>query len=145
MQEIRKIINNNDNILTQPITTEELVQTIHNSAKGKATGDDYIPIELIQAIINNENVQKYLTKTYNNIITTNTFPKGWKKGLLFTIYKSGCPFSPKNYRPITLLNSSYKIFSSIITNRLVSFIEEAGIISHSQGGFCRNKTTWNKI
>ena len=145
MQEIKNIINKNDNALTEPITEDELTNTVKNMQEGKATGDDYIPTELIQAIIDNENVQKYLTKAYNHILTTNTFPKKWKKGLLFTIFKNRCSFSPKNYRPITLLNSSYKIFSSIITNRLVNFIEDTGIISHSQGGFRRNKPTWNKI
>jgi len=72
-------------------------------------------------------------------------PKSWKTSSIFTIYKNGSPFDPKNYRPIMLQNSIYKLFSIVINKRLSEFLETNNVLSDSQGGFRKNKSTWNKI
>ena len=51
-------------------------------------------------------------------VTSNEMPTEWKQGLITLISKSGCAELIKNYRPITLLNSIYKIWATVINNRL---------------------------
>ena len=46
------------------------------------------------------------------------------------VYKKGNPTQPKNWRPITLLNTDYKILTNILINRLKSVTPS--LIEHSQ-------------
>ena len=45
-------------------------------------------------------------------------PEEWKHRVITLIYKIGCAKPIKNYRPITLLNSIYKIWATIMTSGL---------------------------
>ena len=49
------------------------------------------------------------------------------------MYKKGDARDPRNYRPITLLQSDYKILAKVLTNRLSKVI--GNIISENQLGF----------
>lgn len=49
----------------------------------------------------------------------------------------------KNYRGISLLNSSYKILSTILRNRIKSYLHE--IIGDYQAGFMTGKSTLDQI
>jgi len=54
-------------------------------------------------------------------------------------YKKGDKLECKNYRGITLLNNTYKIFSSILNERLKIVTEKI------MCGFCQNKSTIDQI
>ena len=58
-----------------------------------------------------------------------------KKINIYTIYKKQNPNNPLNYRPIALLSTTYKIYSSLITKRLSDFLEDNHCLSEMQGGF----------
>jgi len=49
-------------------------------------------------------------------------PESWKMSVLCPVYKKGDKTNPKNYRGISLLNTSYKILSNFLINRLKPFI-----------------------
>ena len=51
-------------------------------------------------------------------VARNENPDGRKQGAIAVIFKSGCVELVKNYRPITLLKSIYKIWDAVITNGL---------------------------
>jgi len=58
--------------------------------------------------------------------------------VLCPVYKKGDKMDPKNYRGISLLNTSYKILSNLLLNRLKPFIKE--IIGEYQAGFMVGKS-----
>jgi hypothetical protein len=47
-----------------------------------------------------------------------------KRGLVVCIPKKTVPTQPADYRPITFLNTEYKILARIIANRLRTILEE---------------------
>mgnify|MGYP006168054549 CR=1 FL=1 len=55
------------------------------------------------------------------------------EGLITLLYKKGSPREIRNYRPITLLNSDYKIFTKILAYRMNPKLDS--IISAAQLGF----------
>ena len=56
-----------------------------------------------------------------------------RQGGIVLIYKKKDPTEIRNYRPITLLNSDYKIRTTILADRLKNICEAA--ISKQQKGF----------
>ena len=58
----------------------------------------------------------------------------WSEGLIVPIHKSGSINDPSNYRGISLINIMYKIFSGIITEKLINYAEDSGLIDEAQAG-----------
>jgi len=67
----------------------------------------------------------------------------WTEGIISPIYKKGNRMIHSNYRPITLLNVVYKIFSILINNRLSKIVQSK--LEGSQMGFRPNRSTVDNI
>jgi hypothetical protein len=61
------------------------------------------------------------------------FPSSVVRGLITLIHKGGDRLPLGNYRPITLLNTTYKIYAKLLQRRLQPVLVE--IISHDQSAF----------
>lgn len=73
-----------------------------------------------------------------------TFPPTMKQGIITLIPKPDKdPKILDNFRPITLLNTDYKIVTLIYANRLKIFLHK--IISDSQSGFMKGRSIHNNI
>ena len=55
---------------------------------------------------------------FNLILETGDIPSTFKKALIVVLYKKGDRSECKNYRPISLLSHVYKLFMTIIGNRI---------------------------
>jgi hypothetical protein len=66
-------------------------------------------------------------------------PEEWKKSIIVPLYKKGDKTDCSNYRGISLLPTTYKVFSNILLSRLTAYAEE--INGDHQHGFRRNKST----
>jgi hypothetical protein len=65
--------------------------------------------------------RKMERKIYNLIIKIwedEQMPMDWEEGIIYPIYKKGDRSVCSNYRGIKLLNVTYKIFTSLLHNRL---------------------------
>uniref|UniRef100_A0A8D0E7E3 ribonuclease H n=1 Tax=Salvator merianae TaxID=96440 RepID=A0A8D0E7E3_SALMN len=70
----------------------------------------------------------------NDILDNGKIPESWEKAFITLIPKEGQDLtSPKNYRPISLLNNDYKVFASIMATRLKQVLQE--FIHQDQAGF----------
>ena len=64
------------------------------------------------------------------------FPAEWKDGTTILIHKKGSASDPSNFRPITLEPVLYKVLTSLIRNRIFTFmLENKFIESNIQKGF----------
>lgn len=84
---------------------------IQNPKSSKAPGENTITAELLK----NADKECQL-RIYNLILKiwqSETMPEKWKKGLIVPIHKKGSRSECANYRPITLLNVTYKLLSTI--------------------------------
>jgi len=67
----------------------------------------------------------------------------WSEGILCPLYKIGDRKQCSNYRGISLLNITYKIFAILLYNQLSKLIEPE--IRNYQIGFRPNRSTINNI
>jgi sorting nexin-29 len=72
-----------------------------------------------------------------------TLPTEWIEGIICPIYKKAARMICSNYRPITLLNVAYKIFSILINNRLSKIVDSK--LEDCQMEFRPNRSTIDNI
>ncbi|GFV58518.1 RNA-directed DNA polymerase from mobile element jockey [Trichonephila clavipes] len=100
--------------LTSPLEVRGIIKKLPNR---KSPGPDQIPnIALIYLPIN---AITHLTKIYNRCLINCHFPTQWKIANVVMLSKPNQdPKFSQNHRPISLLNTTAKIFKRIILNRI---------------------------
>lgn len=114
-----------------PITENEVRKAIRALPRRKAPGPDGIHNEFY--INNEEAVAPLLTQALNEIHRYGLLPDSFLQGEITYIYKKKDPHDIRNYRPITLLNTDYKILTRILTKRIEKGMRE--FVSAEQNGF----------
>ena len=140
-----KLQSANSSQLLAEISEEELRKAIMAQSNKKQPGPDRIQNEIWKLLANNVDFILVFSVILSACMSHSTTPKAWNHNIIYLIYKDGDPADATNYRPIALLNTSYKIFTYIINKRLSRFLETNDIFSNMQGGFRQGKTTYTKI
>ena len=81
-----------------------------------------------------------LTYLFQFMIMSKTIPDVWKKSIIVPIPKILSSSNPIDYRPISLLCCTSKIFEKILFSYLTNFFETNNIIPKNQHGFQRKKS-----
>lgn len=113
------------------ITLEEVKKTLKKLKSKKANGPDGIVNEFWKLEI--DQIALWLCATLQRCLEFQNIPKQWKCGNQILLYKGGDPNDEREWRPITLLNTIYKIFAMIISNRVHSNFAKA--LDKAQKGF----------
>ena len=68
------------------------------------------------------------------------------KGIIMPIYKNkGNINDPNEYRPITIFSCLGKLFTSILNNRINTFLENNKLLNENQSGFRKDHSTNDNI
>jgi hypothetical protein len=97
---------NNDS-LQQPVTVEELRMAVLKGGKHKATRSDGISSEIFKQHF--DIIQDDLLGVVNDMFLNLKVTNAKKIGTIVCIPKHSNPMTPDDFRPITLLNTDYKI------------------------------------
>lgn len=109
-----EISHNSNTKIESSINAESIGRIIDKQSNWKAPGPDGIQNGYWKTI---QIAKNWLIHLIIRTIETTELPKWLCKGKTVLIYKNkGDPEDPSNYRPITLLNNSYKILTKIIAN-----------------------------
>lgn len=128
---IKQFDNQQRDILNKPISVAEITEVIKNSKKGKTPGPDGFPVEYYQKFEEQLIIPYKLTL---NEIGKQKYPGSWKQANVSLIVKEGRdPTDVKSYRPISLLNTDYKLFAKILAERFKKVLAEW--IQEEQAGF----------
>ena len=88
-------------------------------------------------------IEEHLLRIYNDILLTGQPPLRWKESLLILLPKGGNPEDPGNWRPIAILDTSYKIMARMLYNKLQENLEAND--SEYQFGFRRGRSRRDAI
>ena len=80
-------------------------------------------------------ISEPFTMIFNSSIMSGTFPDEWKTSNIVPIPKKSSPFSPSDFRPISLLPLTNKILERHLFNWLQRFCDANNILSSCQFGF----------
>ena len=122
----------------QRFTLQELNDAIGSTKPNKAPGPDEVPTELFTIL--DQDSRELLLHLYNEIWDTATIPEDWGWAKIVSIFKGkGADTDAANYRPISLLNTSYKILAIMIQKRLANQFD--GKLRSTQFGFRSHRST----
>ena len=118
--------------LTSPINTDEVKAVITSLKKNKSPGVDGIPNEFYQAF--NDVIADDLAEVFNDMIDSKRMTVSQRTSLVSLIPKDGGGDKTRirDWRPISLLCSDYKILAKILVNRLRHLLAE--FLSQEQTG-----------
>lgn len=155
ISETDRLNNDQGRPLEDTLTHQDVIDALKSMPSGTATGLDGLPYELFIALYDryivdskNENdafdIIDVLTRLYNDIeshgvLEDSDFAVGW----MCPLYKKKDKREIANYRPITLLNSDYKIFTKALSTKLTRIA--ALIIHPNQAGFMPNRSIADHI
>jgi hypothetical protein len=105
----------------KPVTQTEISKSLKSLNPKKATGVDNIPPKILKRSA--ESISVPLSRIVNKIIDSNIFPDDLKKAQVTPLYKKDDPFEMKNYRPVSILSSTSKVFEKVINDQLCTYFD----------------------
>jgi hypothetical protein len=138
-QECTSVNAENCHELDVEITEDEVRNAIKVLKLKKASGPDGISGEFYKFAA--PCVVLFLTKFFNAVFDSGKFPSSWSESIIHPLHKKGNIHSPDNYRGISLLNISSKLYTYILNRRLTLWIEQNGLLNESQAGFRKGYST----
>ena len=125
------------------ITLEEIELVIDNLKLNTAAGIDGVGNDVL---VNSKIIiVPMLCVLFNKLLVKGVFPQEWCTAVIVPIHKSGDKDDPDNYRGISLLTCISKIFTKVLSNRLVNWASVNSMINDTQAGFVKNKSTIDHI
>src|SRR6266542_2452001 len=130
-QDILQVSQTENNFLTAPFTEKEIKEAIFQMEHNKAPGSDGFPAEFYQKFW--EVIKGDLLAMFQRLHSGDLPLFSLNFGIITLIPKVQEANVIQQYRPICLLNVSFKIFTKVVTNRLNAVADK--VISPSQTAF----------
>ncbi|MCO5551279.1 hypothetical protein L7F22_004778 [Adiantum nelumboides] len=121
--------------LMAPFTMEELHDAVHMLAPSSCPGDDGLTRGFF--VTHWELMHVWLLRGCQDIFTSGCMPPSMCSGLISLIPKGADTTRLRQWRPITLLSSVYKILAKLISSRLRPYLLD--LIHTSQTGFVQDR------
>jgi hypothetical protein len=122
--------------LNLPPTSSEIESIIKSSKPKSAPGLDGLPYTLYLQ----PSLLQLITRLFTAVWNGASPPSSWTQATIRPILKEDKdPSLPSSYRPISLLNTDYKLFTGIYNHRLQPFL--TSIFPPHQTGFIKGRST----
>ncbi|GAN11867.1 conserved hypothetical protein, partial [Mucor ambiguus] len=116
-----------------PIDVEELLADSKHTRRLSSPGPDGLPYEILYLVMKFPPFHSLINVVYNAALQKGKFPPSWNESVMCLLYKKGDPADMRNYRPLSLANSDYKLFTRNVNRRVMEV--SSTLISRHQLGF----------
>ena len=125
-----------------PCTNIE-VENLIKISKNKGCSLDQVPVFIIKQVI--KPFSAIISQLFNESIITGVFPSILRSARIVPIFKKGNCESVQNYRPISILSFTSKLFEKLMYKRLISFLSMNEVLVDNQFGFRKGFSTSDAI
>ncbi|SCV70204.1 BQ2448_1598 [Microbotryum intermedium] len=136
---LRRFSNAHIDILAEPISEAEVLSAIRTTHEGRSPGPSGVPYEMYRAcpLL----WAPLLTRAYNELVTRGSLTSQQSQANVRLLFKHNKPGAArcdlKSYRPITLRECDYKIFTKVYVARLNRILPE--VLPAGQHGFVKGR------
>lgn len=123
------------------LNIEEVIEQVKKLKTKKAPGEDSLENEFWKNMPSS--IGNAFWKMIEKLWKEGGIPEQWKVGVISTIYKKGDKKEVKNYRGVTLMDTAYKVYASVLNERLINEIDEK--LEENQFGFRRKRGVMDAI
>ena len=116
-----------------PISADEVWLGIRKLKMKKSAGPDGLVGEFYK--FSGNIFIPFFVKLFNTLFDRGIYPESWSQSLILPLYKKGDVNDPGNYRGISLIDISSKIYGNIINRRLQNWVDENNLTGEFQAGF----------
>ncbi|GBG82379.1 hypothetical protein CBR_g34753 [Chara braunii] len=124
--------------LERLVSSEEVSETVKHMAKGKAPGRDGLPVEVYQQ--HSDVLIPHLVGIFNEALSGGRLSRGMAHGIITVMCKKGDKANVRNWRPISLLNVSYKIIAKLLARRYLPVL-----VDRDQAAFVQGRSIFDNI
>ena len=141
-QTVNEILPDDKLLLDLPINDLEIGTALKELASNKSPGGDGFTVNFYKFFW--PDIKQLVIQSLKHAINRGHMSIEQKRAILALVPKGDKDIRYlKNWRPISLLNSDYKILAKLFANRLLQVIPY--IISHDQSGCIKNRSTFDNI
>ena len=125
------------------LTPAEIEIVLKSLPVGKAVGPDGISNKILREL--SVELSLPFCSLFNQSLQTGVFPDCWKISNVCPIPKSGNRSSISNYRPVSLLCTSEKVFERTVFKHIFNHFQYNNILTPLQSGFIPGDSTVNQL
>lgn len=122
-----------------PTTFNEVVNTIKSLKTKTSSGVDEYSSRAVKHCA--EELTIPLVSIINKSFSEGHFPSALKLSKVYPKHKKGSISNLENYRPISLISTFSKLIEKIALHRLLNFLKQHNLITPSQHGFLKGRST----
>ena len=133
----------NESLSSIPFEINDIEKIIKNLDPNKSHGHDMLCIRMLK--LYGESIYKLLNLIFKSCLKTGQFPSEWKKANVIPVFKKSDKQLVKNYRRISLLPVTGKIFERLLYNQMFEFFIRNDLISQNESGFKPGDSCINQL
>lgn len=119
----------------------EVLKALHSLPDGKAPGPDGYHADFFRVSWNR--LGPLTVKAIQHFFMHNYLPPSWGDTFICFIPKITAPSEPKDYRPISLCNSVYRLLAKLLVRRMAPLMHS--IIDPAQSAFLKGRSSTDNI
>ena len=129
----------------EKVTTEQVYKEIIKLDASKGPGPDNFHVKVLYMVA--DLIAPHFAHLFNCCIEEGIYPGNFKISKCVAIYKGNKldPDDPVSYRPISILNSSNKVFERLLHNQLYSHLEINKLLPSFQYGYRKDYNTCHAV
>ena len=133
----------NESLSSITFEINDIEKIIKNLDPNKSHGPYMFGIRMLKLC--GESIYKSLNLNFKSCLKTGQFPCEWKKVKVAQVFKKSDKQLVKNYRPISLISTTGKIFERLLYNQMFKFFIKNDLISQNQSGFKPDDSCINQL